>query len=229
MKGLSIKDIPPEYRPGVAGRIRALAAELRAYEDQLAALGIQPTTWAVKADTDPLDRLIARLSSLIAAATETLERDPTRVDDWYDEVARQLRRYTLAAYVSGQGGGDPARDVVQAYTRAQLEFLAAFRDEITAAGEWSNSWPARAQMYAESIKAPWWAGRTRDWPLPAMPGDGTTTCLTRCKCSWRIDELEGDGNADAYWIYGATEEHCQGCIERSQQWNPLQIREGVLL
>lgn len=177
-----------------------------------------------------LDRLIARLSSLIAAATDALERYPDRADDWYDEVARQMRRYTLAAYVSGQGEGrDVPRAVVQAYTEAQLEFLAAFRDEIKASSEWQNGWSARAQMYAESIKAPWWAGATRDYPLPAMPGDGTTSCLTRCKCSWRIDELDGDGNADCYWIYGATEQHCQGCIERSQQWNPLQIRDGILL
>jgi hypothetical protein len=177
-----------------------------------------------------LDRLMRRLSSLIAAATDALERYPDRVDDWYDEVSRQLRRYTLAAYVSGQGGErDVPRAVVEAYTKAQLDYLAAFRDEIKAAAEWNNGWKSRADMYAESIKAPWWAGKTRDYPLPAMPGDGTTRCLTRCRCSWRIDELAGDGNADAYWIYGATEDHCQGCIERSQQWAPIQIREGVLV
>lgn len=178
--------------------------------------------------TSQLDRLTARLSSLIAAATDALERYPDRADEWYDEVARQLHRYTLAAYVSGQGGGEPPRDAVQAYTQAQLEFLAAFRDEIKASTEWQNGWAARAQMYAESIKAPWWAGNTRDWPLPAMPGDGTTQCLTRCRCSWRIDELEGDGNADAYWVVSEGE-RCQTCIERGTQWAPLQIRNGELL
>lgn len=175
-----------------------------------------------------LDRLIARLSSLIAASTDTLERDPSQVDAWYDEIARQLRRYTLAAYVSGQGGGEPPKATVNAYTQAQLEFLAAFRDEIKASTEWNNGWAARAQMYAESIKAPWWAGNTRDWPLPALPGDGTTTCLTRCRCAWNIDELAGDGNADAYWVVSGGE-RCQTCIERGDQWAPLRIREGVLV
>lgn len=178
-----------------------------------------------------LDRLIARLSSLIGAATESLQADVSRADDWYDEIARQLRRYTLAAWLSGSGASadEIAPTIISGYVATQLDFLAAFRDEIKAAKEWSNAWNSRAQMYAESIKAPWWAGTTRDYPLPAMPGDGTSQCLTRCKCSWRIDELEGAGNADVTWVYGATEGHCQTCIERAAQWNPIRIRGGELL
>jgi len=49
-----------------------------------------------------LDRLIARLSSLIGAATDTLERDPARVDGWYSEVSAQIRRYHQAAYLNGE-------------------------------------------------------------------------------------------------------------------------------
>ena len=184
--------------------------------------------------TDPtrqpgLDRLIARLASLIGAATETLESDPSRLDDWYDEIARQLRRYTLAAYLVGAGGATPDDALIADQVKAQLQYLAAFRDEIKSSGEWKPGWNARAQMYAESIKASYWNARTKGWALPAQPGDGTTQCLTRCRCSWDIQELEGEGNADCYWIYGATEGHCQTCIERSQQWSPLQIRGGVVL
>ena len=177
--------------------------------------------------TPQLNRLITRLSSLIGAATSALETGQGTPDQWYDEVARQLRRYSLAANVSGSGG-DAQRAVVDEYVKTQLDFLGAFRDEIKAADEWSPAWNSRAQMYAQSIKAPWWSGATRGWALPAMPGDGTTSCLTRCKCSWRIDALDGDGNADAYWIYGATEGHCQTCQQRSEEWNPIRIRGGEL-
>jgi hypothetical protein len=175
-----------------------------------------------------LDRLIARLSSLIGAATDALERDPSQADAWYDEVARQIRRYTQAAYLSGSNGQAPARDMIDGLIKAQLKYLAAFRDEIKAADEWKPGWKGRAQMYADSIKNPWWSGRTRGWALPAMPGDGTTQCLTRCGCAWEIDELEGDGNADAYWRR-AKEDSCQTCIERERQWSPLRIRDGELL
>lgn len=178
-----------------------------------------------------LDRLIGRLSSLIGAATSALERDMAQADRWYDEVARQLRRYTSAAYLSGSGTADlnvEEHKLIAQYVATQLDFLSAFRDEIKAADEWSNVWNSRALMYADSIKAPWWAGNTRGYPLPAMPGDGTTQCLTRCRCVWRVDELEGDGNADAYWVVSAGET-CQTCVERAAQWAPLRIRDGVLL
>jgi hypothetical protein len=178
-----------------------------------------------------LDRLLARLSSLISAATDTLESDPALIDDWYDEIARQLRRYTLAAYMTGNGGAAPtpaADKLIAGAIKAQLEYLSAFRDEIKAADEWKPAWGPRAQMYGQSIKAAYWNGRTRGYPLPAMPGDGTTICLTNCGCAWDIDELEGDGNADAYWRR-AKDDSCQSCLEREAQWSPLQIREGVLV
>lgn len=189
-----------------------------------------------------LDRLIGRLSQLIGAATSELERraqSPENyggiahdADDWHDELARQLRRYTLAAYMNGARStatlDDAAQKVVADYIKTQLDFLGAFRDEIKAASEWSNGWNSRADMYAQSIKAPWWNGRTAAWPLPAMPGDGTSQCLTRCGCSWEISELEGDGNADAYWRR-AKDDSCQTCVERERQWSPLRIRNGELL
>jgi hypothetical protein len=178
--------------------------------------------------TPQLDRLITRLSSLIGAATGALEANPAAADAWYDEVARQLKRYAMAAYVSGANGAAPARDLIDGIIKAQLEYLAAFRDEIKAAGAWEPRWQSRAQMYADSIKNPWWSGKTRGWALPAMPGDGTTQCLTRCGCAWEIDELAGDGNADAYWRR-AKSDSCQTCVEREAQWSPLRIRGGELL
>jgi len=178
--------------------------------------------------TPQLDRLRARLASLIAAATDALESDLAQADAWYNEVARQLKRYTLAAYVSGAGGAAPPQALLDGIIKAQLEYLAAFRDEIKATAEWKPGWKSRASMYADSIKNPWWSGRTKGYPLPAMPGDGTTQCLTRCGCAWEIDELEGDGNADAYWRR-AKEDSCQTCIEREAQWSPLKIRDGELL
>lgn len=180
-------------------------------------------------DQPSLTRLIARLVSLIDAATGALEADPARVDDWYDEVARQLRRYTLAAWLSGGGQADDQGDqVVSEQVKGQLAYLKAFRDEIKAAGEWSNTWSPRAQMYAQSIKAAYWNAKTLGWPLPDVPGSGTTQCKVNCGCAWEIDELEGDGNADAYWRR-AKDDSCQTCIEREQQWSPLQIRGGVVL
>lgn len=179
-----------------------------------------------------LDKLISRLSVLIGTATDALEADQSRADDWYDEIARQLRRYSLAGFLGGYGGQSIPRTAdskIAADVKTQLDFLQAFKVEIQDAAEWQAGWNARAEMYARSIQVPYWRGRTKMLPLPAMPGDGTSQCLTNCRCAWNVvpvDEVAGD--YDAYWVYGATERHCQICREREGQWSPVQIRGGVL-
>lgn len=179
-----------------------------------------------------LDRLIRRLSVLIGTATSELEQDMARTDDWYDAIARQLTRYHTAAYLAGADTDElstAAKRAVSADACTQLKFLAKFKVEIQDAEDWQAGWNARAEMYARSIQTPYWRGVTKLLPLPAMPGDGTTACLTNCRCAWDVQELDGENNYDAYWIFGATERHCQGCQQRASEWAPLRIRGGELL
>lgn len=184
--------------------------------------------------TDPtpqpaLDRLIRRLSLLIGTATTALEQDMSQADEWYNEIVRQLTRYHTAAYLAGASTQEltkAARRVVNADVQTQLKFLAKFKVEVQGADAWQAGWNARAEMYARSIQTPYWRGVTKLLPLPAMPGDGTTACLSNCRCAWDVQELDGENNYDCYWIYGATERHCQGCKQRAAEWAPLQIRAG---
>jgi hypothetical protein len=60
--------------------------------------------------------------------------------------------------------------------------------------------------------------------LPFYPKDGTTECMTNCKCHWSWRNMDEDkGNADVYWVLGIAE-HCETCAERAVQLNPLKIR-----
>lgn len=187
--------------------------------------------------TDPtpqpaLDRLIRRLSVLIGTATSALEEDINRVPSWEQEVSRQLARYHSAAYLAGAGADDlspAARTAVQRDLRTQLDFLSQFAVEIQEAAAWQAGWNARAEMYARSIQTPYWRGATRLLPLPAMPGDGTSQCLTNCKCGWEVQQLEGEENYDCYWRLGGVERHCQTCPQRAEEWAPLRVRGGELL
>lgn len=171
-----------------------------------------------------------RLTLLINAATATLEGEPARVEPWYSEIAAQLKRYHQAAYLNGAA----TRDLSSAASRAiegdlatQLKFLSQFKVEIQGAAEWQAGWNARAAMYARSIQVPYWRGKTKLLPLPAMPGDGSTACLTNCGCAWDVQEV-GPDSYDAYWRRAKTDS-CQGCVQREQEWAPLRVREGVLL
>lgn len=178
-----------------------------------------------------LDRLIRRLTLLIGTATTALEQDMAQVKQWQEEIDRQLTRYHTAAYLAGSDAkdlSDAARRAVKADLETQLKFLSQFAVEIQDAAEWQAGWNARAEMYARSIQTPYWRGVTKLLPLPAMPGDGTSQCLTRCRCAWDVQQLDGDENYDAYWRLGGAEHHCQTCPQRAQEWAPLRIRGGDL-
>lgn len=182
-------------------------------------------------NTAPLDWLLARLSQLIGTATDALEQSyPDGVAAWEQEVSRQLARYHAAAMLAGSGAATLSDAMTTAVTRdlaIQLAFLRKFGITIQDGRQWERGWNARAQMYAESIKAPYWQGAVKLLPLPAMPGDGTSTCLTRCHCVWDIQQLDGDGNYDCTWEMSAVE-HCQTCRQRALDWAPLRVRDGVL-
>ena len=105
----------------------------------------------------------------------------------------------------------------------------------------------RAKLFAADIKTPFWGkGPILILPLPSMPSDGTTQCTEfkrRCTCKWDVHALDLDkGDFDAYWLLGPDADdlridedvvfqrgHCQTCIVRSENWNPIRIRNWYLL
>lgn len=179
--------------------------------------------------------LINRLTHLITLSTNTLasnlqpvSSNAALVQSWYDQIASQLARYASAAYMTGRGTAeiDPAaKKIVTADIAEQLSYLRNFAAVIEQGnGEFMQGWRSRAQMYARSIQTPYWRGATQMLPLPAMPGQGTQ-CKTNCGCSWDVQQLDGDGNYNCYWRRGK-KDSCQTCMQREQDWAPLQIRGG---
>lgn len=175
--------------------------------------------------------LLERLSKLITTATNSLEAQyPDGVQAWQEELARQLARYHAAAMLAGAGVETLTPAMTTAITRdlaVQLRFLEKFGVTIQSGAQWQRGWNSRAQMYAESIKAPYWRGAVKMLPLPAMPGDGTSQCLTNCHCAWDITQLEGDNNYDCTWLMSDVE-HCQTCKQRALDWAPLKVRDGMV-
>lgn len=177
-----------------------------------------------------LQRLIERLYTRVDMLTSELEAGTMEPAAWRDGMAATLAQGHTAAYMTGQESGDLATADQRRLMRdlhTQLGFLDNFTAEIQEAPEFQKGWNARARMYAEATGASYYAGKFKMWPLPALPRDGSTQCLSRCNCSWEIDELPGEGNANATWKLGPSES-CQTCLERADQWSPLKIRAGEL-
>lgn len=183
-----------------------------------------------KAQPRPLERLIGKLTAAIDATTGDLQDGSIDVDAWKAAMTQALAKHAAAAYLSGARQttlDEAARKRIAGDVRVQLQFLDNFAVEIQNADAFEAGWTARAASYADSIKIPYWAGRTKLLPLPALPGEGSQ-CKTHCKCLWSVDTLDEDaGDYDATWVRGNTDS-CQTCVERASQWNPLRIRGGVL-
>lgn len=176
--------------------------------------------------------LIRRLTYLVTTATDALEAEyPGGVSAWQQELSRQLARYTAASYMAGADVDDlddAALAQVQQDLAIQLKFLGNFEMQVRSGKRWENGWNARAAMYAQSIKTPYWRGRTKVLPLPAMPAEGTQ-CRTYCGCFWEVVTVDEEkGHYDAYWRRGK-DDSCQTCRQRAADWAPIEIRGGVLM
>ena len=187
---------------------------------------------------ESLKNLLFQLAREISRFTGMFQAGEIGVDLWYNELQRLIIRYHLAAYMTGQDEpliGETDKGIVWEYIKAQIEFLDNFRVQVVSANQFKKGWESRARMYATSIVAPYWKGRTKILPLPAMPGDMSTPCGQLCACGWDIKTLkektdDHGGDYDCYWLLNqfrvVETEHCQACVERSEQWAPLKIRDG---
>jgi len=177
-----------------------------------------------------LESLIDRLKALIEAAAEELTGDLSRHPAFREVMAELLARYHTAAWIVGADSEtltETQRATIIVGVAEQLAFLDGFVLDIRSADEFQQGWTRRAASYAESIKVPYWQGRTKVLPLPAMPAQGTQ-CLTKCQCLWDVTTINADkGDYDARWVRGANDS-CQTCIQRAAEWNPVRIRGGVL-
>jgi hypothetical protein len=83
-------------------------------------------------------------------------------------------------------------------------------------------------MYMRSAREAFERGKMRAWgipDLPAWPGDGSTECLTNCRCHWEFEPWQGYINC--YWIIDWEAENCQDCIDRYHLWNPWRTKSSL--
>ena len=166
----------------------------------------------------------------IRKATDDLAAGAISVDDWYEVMADIIATYHLVAYMVGKDSDEVTDEELDALAEAVAEqwgYLEAFREALrdepnnsALSGKYRN----RAEMYGEAVGASWWRGRTYYLETPFWPLD-RVQCLTRCRCGWRIEEVDADaGDYDATWLRKSGD-NCDTCKERSRL-KPLRIRGG---
>lgn len=161
--------------------------------------------------------------------------------DWRERMRHEIKIAYVQQYVAARGGVSQMtqRDwgSIGGMIREQYRYLDGFVDAIAGADPpLSEGYiAARSRMYANSAReaSERAHARGRGLPagaLPAWPADGSTQCLSNCKCHWEIEEeRDADGNVVrflAYWRLGAAE-HCDDCMDRAAAWSPFVIDATV--
>lgn len=185
--------------------------------------------------TPAMRTLVNETETDIYNLMSALEVDAISLDDWDDEMQQVLTRHHMTSYMLGQGGaglGAVETAALAVTISEQLEYLRNFKLIMQSSDEFMAGWYARAEMYASAMNSTYWSGKTKIWPLPAMPGQGTD-CLTNCRCSWKEDNINAEtGDGDFYWEldpFVADEQHCETCLMRAQEWSPILVRGGELI
>jgi len=174
-----------------------------------------------------MDQQKAQMSSF----TRAYAAKEITLTKYYDQVVNTLKNTYIDMYAMGAGGRNnlSQRDWgrIGAMLKEQYKYLRTMFEQI-ASGQISPAQAsARLAMYINSANEALWKGITRDYPfqLPAYPGDGSTECLTNCRCEWDIVEVPG--GYDCYWIIDPEAENCDSCQVRAGDWHPWRWREVV--
>lgn len=185
-------------------------------------------------------RYVVQYRRNVQSLADQLADGSLGVFEWRNRMRKELRNLHFTAYAAGAGGLDnlTAEDVrrIQQKIADQEAYLEDWAGQLAvqAADGTEVSRQAvvrRAMLYAGNGNSTYYEGAQAAIgmpPLPQYPGDGQTECRTNCKCTLRITKLAGNGNFDVTWVL-ATAEHCVDCVRLAADWNPLQIRNGVIV
>lgn len=184
---------------------------------------------------------------LIEELFQRLKAGTIALSEWRAAMESTLAEYNSIAIMTG-ADSETLNEALARYSEEslarQLDYLGDFYDEIDsimaqggsvdpATGEvkipW-DQWFKRAGLYSSSVIENYWVGDLADWPIPAVPGDGSSQCGEFCRCHVKKKIWDAErGDADLYWVLEPGAEHCQTCLERAAAWSPLKIRGFELL
>lgn len=143
------------------------------------------------------------------------------------EMRARIKRTYVTEYLLGRGGTHAMtvadRNQLGVMLNTQYDYLHRFAEAL-AAGDYSEEYARnRASMYFSGATQAHEFGRAQahGLSLPAYPGDGSTECLSRCRCSWRI--IEKDAEWRCTWVVNGASESCPDCLNRGQSWAPFVV------
>lgn len=169
----------------------------------------------------------------VDALADDLESGKITVDEWEARMLDELRKLHTTAYIIGIGGialaSPEAFVAIAGIVEAQSVFLRKWANDLRKETKHvASKIKSRAALYLNAANATLLIALTDSLGiprLPAYPGDGSSSCRSNDKCTWKFQKV--DGGWDCYWTLHPAE-HCPECLARSEAWNPLRVRNGVI-
>jgi hypothetical protein len=170
---------------------------------------------------------VAARQDVVRDLVAQLEAGDITVQEWLSAMRDEVKLAHIGQYLFGRGGRNAMTDddwaAVSDRVRQQFEPLQTFAEQVAAGTQSADQIANRSANYIDTSRASYAEGHAvaHGWPdLPAYPADGSTQCYANCRCFWTVEPVEGGW--DCTWNLGEAD-HCDDCIERSEEWAPLFI------
>lgn len=172
-----------------------------------------------------------------ALARQLVDGDIT-IQQWTLAMREAVKETYLSQYAMAIGGRQTMtqRDfgIIGRALRDQYEYLQKFATDIQT-GKYTGAnldgilkrMQVRAGMYIESGTEMYERakGEALGVPrLPHYPGDGSTACLTNCRCS--LDWQQVANGWDVMWRLDKAAENCEDCQDRDKK--VIRVRNGAI-
>lgn len=175
-------------------------------------------------EDNALDQSIKEKSDAVAELAYQVKSEEIDEHEWQKRLFEILVLAYIQHWILGSRNQTISSDVskiIESLLNSQLEYLNEFRNDLPELT--ISEVVSRSRMYISSSRQAYERGKTFPLELPAYPGDGTSECLTNCRCAWELQSSTG-GKILAFWRLNEAE-HCKTCVTRAGQWSPY-ILEG---
>lgn len=177
------------------------------------------------------DDFVARQRAWSEDLARMVSTGQLSVQAWEVEMRDRVKVVHSTQFLYGRGGRNAItaadRTTMGKLVRSQFTYLHSFARDIASGEMTEGQIRARGQRYFDSATTSYERGRSAAFgmpELPAYPGDGTTACLSGCKCAWSLEET--DDGWTCTWQLDSDAESCADCLERAERYNPLVLSKG---
>lgn len=184
--------------------------------------------------------IVVNGESRAAALTDELLAGRLSPADWRELFQEQVKHRDINEYLLGRGGRNAMTSEdwgrIGRFLRDEYRRLDGFQSDIEAGLLSDAEIRSRARQYMRHARALYERGAAAAYglasTLPAFPGDDTTECDGGCHCTWRFEHANlgnpDEADWDCFWDIDTTAENCVHCVNRSIEWFPLRVRNGVV-